>query len=430
MTGTDDLVKSETSSNGQVSSTKVSIRSTVLGGEPISTYGAYPLTAAQNFVIPFYGSKIRWQVYVDGSTAGLFAWTPPESEGTFGDKDARGVEVDPFNPYDNGGEPNYPGFEAPNDYARCAYEQLPVSCSLKEKMEAWDNVVARTISDANSRKQSQKSRTTLVHDSMRNSPQAQTTRQTQKLAAGPDGGAAVHPASMPTAECPPGRTCNVDEEGREYYIDEDGTTVYPNSESGPHTRAFDLFDIKSPRRSPTAGFMGPMPPGLSPGLQPPVTMPESGAGPGWGRVVFTRAVVPLARTVGVALIAPTAVILMTPTTANAPTGQTTTTTTTTDEDNDPFVGVYRVAGGSSEPDGEWWTPVDPTTIPNYRGAAALPPTNTGELLVIGSVRNSNIIHRGIAAPQPQWGHQGGAIEYRVIRGSVIIHGMLPLVPRL
>ena len=64
-------------------------------------------------------------------------------------------------------------------------------------MEAWDNVVARTISDANSPTQSQKSRTTLVHDSMRNSPQVQTTRQTQKLAAGPDGGAAVEPPSIP-----------------------------------------------------------------------------------------------------------------------------------------------------------------------------------------------------------------------------------------
>lgn len=190
-----------------------------------------------------------------------------------------------------------------------------------------------------------------------------------------------------------------------------------------------MFAVCQP--APRGGFVGP-PPVVAPGAPAPapVTAPAPGAAPSAGRAIVSN----VGRAIVGTLLAPAAVILALPSTVQAPApataGPGTTTTTDEEQDRDPFVGVYRVAGGSSEINGVWWTPVIPTSVQNYRGAAALPPTNTGETLVIGSVRNSNIVYRGIAAPQPQWGHPGGAIEYRVVPGSVIIHGTLPLRPRL
>jgi hypothetical protein len=60
--------------------------------------------------------------------------------------------------------------------------------------------------------------------------------------------------------------------------------------------------------------------------------------------------------------------------------------------------VFRVFGGSSPGLGNYWTTIDPTTVPNYASAAGLPPGNTGQFMAIGNLVNMTSVKSGIAAP--------------------------------
>lgn len=74
-----------------------------------------------------------------------------------------------------------------------------------------------------------------------------------------------------------------------------------------------------------------------------------------------------------------------------------------------------------------WTPVDPRTVPNPREGLGLPPENTGEFLVQGLVRTSNIQEIRPARPIPP--NRGGLPEYVINPRNVIITMRMPLVPR-
>lgn len=73
--------------------------------------------------------------------------------------------------------------------------------------------------------------------------------------------------------------------------------------------------------------------------------------------------------------------------------------------------VYRVWGGEFGPDGEYWTPKNPATTPNYRGTAGLPAGNSGEFLSSGTLKSGAVYSPGNAAPIGS--DQGGLTEYRI-----------------
>ena len=178
---------------------------------------------------------------------------------------------------------------------------------------------------------------------------------------------------------------------------------------------------------PAVGLVGRLPV-AAPGAPAPVTTAPPGAAPSVGRAIISN----VGRTLAGTFLAPAAVILALPMTVQAPAplpaGQTPTTTTTTDEeDRDPRQTVYRVFGGGSPQYGWSWTPVDPRTVPNYRDAAGLPPENSGEFLVQGTVRTSQIQEIRLARPIPP--NRGGLPEYVINPRNVIITMRMTLVPR-
>lgn len=193
------------------------------------------------------------------------------------------------------------------------------------------------------------------------------------------------------------------------------------------TTPFALGTSITPRsleQIPAAGFVGP-PPVVSPGVKTPVTMPPSGSPSTIGRAVGL-----LGRALLASMLAPAAIILATPTTIQAPAPVGPTTTTTTDDkedDRNPWQNVYRVAGGDSPLTGQWWSPINPRAIPDYRDAVHLPDTNSGEFLVEGTVRSSNIILSRLATPKTGVPR---ATEILVKPGSVKILGIHPLRPPL
>ena len=94
--------------------------------------------------------------------------------------------------------------------------------------------------------------------------------------------------------------------------------------------------------------------------------------------------------------------------------------------DDPLENVYRVFGGESKQAGFSWTPINPRTVPNYRDAAGLPPGNTGEFLVEGMVKRSNILHIRPARPLPP--NRGGLTEYIINPANVINQRVSTLNP--
>ncbi len=239
----------------------------------------------------------------------------------------------------------------------------------------------------------------------------------------------VDPSGL--APCPPDfPNCQTDE-GGDYYTTEDGIKSYIEPGVINVPSCSESTDCGS-AASPSAALVGP-PPVVSPGAPAPVTTAPPGGAPSVGRIVLANAIRSLAAT----LIAPTAVILATPSTVQAPvplpadqtpTTTTTTSTTTTERDRDPLQHVYRVWGGRSRMNSDYWTPIDPRTVPNYRDAAGLPDWNTGEYLVEGDVQTSNITE--ITVAKPLHGNQGGIIEYRInpanIRNKVNTKLLKPL----
>jgi hypothetical protein len=53
----------------------------------------------------------------------------------------------------------------------------------------------------------------------------------------------------------------------------------------------------------------------------------------------------------------------------------------------PGARVFRIWGGRSYEMGEYWVTFDPRTVPNYRGGAGLPRTNTGRFLTVGVLKD-------------------------------------------
>lgn len=62
--------------------------------------------------------------------------------------------------------------------------------------------------------------------------------------------------------------------------------------------------------------------------------------------------------------------------------------------------IYRVFGGDSRGMGDFWTTVDPATVPNFRAAAGLYPANAGTWVAEGQITSLNGIRAGVAAPGP------------------------------
>jgi len=83
--------------------------------------------------------------------------------------------------------------------------------------------------------------------------------------------------------------------------------------------------------------------------------------------------------------------------------------------------IYRVYGGDpqeadlwmakkySGPFGQSWTPIDPTTIPNYRQVAGLPDLNKGRFLIVAELLDPTGVKVQPACPYGRW--RGGLVEY-------------------
>lgn len=81
----------------------------------------------------------------------------------------------------------------------------------------------------------------------------------------------------------------------------------------------------------------------------------------------------------------------------------------------------------SAQEGTFWTMTDPRTIPNFRAAAGLPDSNTGDSLVIGTTSYSAVSNIAPAAPadgQPG----GGIIECRINPNDVKDQQVIRLNP--
>ncbi|MGB7069079.1 MAG: RHS repeat-associated core domain-containing protein, partial [Pyrinomonadaceae bacterium] len=224
-------------------------------------------------------------------------------------------------------------------------------------------------------------------------------------------------SEQPEMPCPPGKNCWTDSKGDKHWIGDDGLDVVRIETTAGDIEVGDV-NLGTQLNFSGRRFLQ----GLTAGS--PLIVAGAMAGteefPGLGTIV------------GVAVGACGALICGIINAVNIAESVQTTAIPTTVTDNpprkDPMIRVFRVAGGASPINGPWWSPDDPRLIPNYRGAAALPFTNTGEILAEGYVRDTNIVYRGIT--QPNFGHPGGAVEYRVRPGSVNIVRTIPLVPRL
>lgn len=89
--------------------------------------------------------------------------------------------------------------------------------------------------------------------------------------------------------------------------------------------------------------------------------------------------------------------------------------------------IYRVFGGEAQALGKSWTPTNPTSLSNYRNAAGLPNVNTGQFVIQGSVRKSNILLQRAALPLD--GNAGGVMEYIIKNPNQIkIYGVYGVNP--
>ena len=66
--------------------------------------------------------------------------------------------------------------------------------------------------------------------------------------------------------------------------------------------------------------------------------------------------------------------------------------------------LFRVFGGESRAMGRSWTTTDPSLTQNYRGAAGLPSTNTGQFVVEGKLTNVEGVIVKPAVPGPSTVH--------------------------
>jgi hypothetical protein len=228
--------------------------------------------------------------------------------------------------------------------------------------------------------------------------------------------------------CPEGKKCEKDGDGNEYYI-EDGKRVYVRGEVG-------TVNVTAVDTPVTVRFEAPI-------------IPKVIEKTPWWKTWITRPIVNGAKAIGSgALKVGGAVlfILTTPTSTgcgadpgmisdgnggcmrdpNRVDQDTGTGTKNKDDDSEKMVPVFRVFGGQSQQAGFSWTPVDPRTVPNFRDAAGLPPENTGEFLVEGVVRPSDILIVRPARPIPP--NRGGLTEYVINPANVRNQRVSPLLP--
>jgi hypothetical protein len=71
--------------------------------------------------------------------------------------------------------------------------------------------------------------------------------------------------------------------------------------------------------------------------------------------------------------------------------------------------LFRVFGGEARGLGQYYTTVNPSSVPNYRSAAGLYPGNSGGFLLEGTLNNTNGVVFGAAKAGPR-GVGGGLPE--------------------
>jgi len=74
--------------------------------------------------------------------------------------------------------------------------------------------------------------------------------------------------------------------------------------------------------------------------------------------------------------------------------------------------IFRVYGNGASAFGKSWTPIDPSTILNYRNLAGLPDENTGRFIIEGIIKNTNGMYFRNALPLD--GNAGGISEILVL----------------
>jgi len=96
------------------------------------------------------------------------------------------------------------------------------------------------------------------------------------------------------------------------------------------------------------------------------------------------------------------------------------------------VTVFRVFGGDSRAEGFSWTPIDPTTVSDFRNAAGLPSggasgfNNTADFMLKGTVNTKDIFKTRSALPLD--GNKGGLMEYLIDPKNINITGFSVLKP--
>ena len=140
------MVKSARSLSGQNPITVFDIRSTVIGGASVGKLTDNGNgTTVQEFSAPANGGELKYYTTIALNFA-AFDWTAPEGiKKSDVELDARGADVETTNPYDNGGDggASYPEHPDSTNYMRCADNGAPISCSLQDKLDAWDPLRGR-----------------------------------------------------------------------------------------------------------------------------------------------------------------------------------------------------------------------------------------------------------------------------------------------
>jgi RHS repeat-associated protein len=85
---------------------------------------------------------------------------------------------------------------------------------------------------------------------------------------------------------------------------------------------------------------------------------------------------------------------------------------------DETVDLYRVYGGESKAEGFSWTTVNPNSVENFRDAAGLPNVNTGQYVLEGTAKRTDIISTRSALPLD--GNKGGIPEVIINPANVKI----------
>ncbi|HEY9003264.1 MAG TPA: RHS repeat-associated core domain-containing protein, partial [Mucilaginibacter sp.] len=95
---------------------------------------------------------------------------------------------------------------------------------------------------------------------------------------------------------------------------------------------------------------------------------------------------------------------------------------------DAEIKVFRVFGGDSQGLGRSWTPIDPSTVSNYRSLAGLPEGNTAQFIIEGTVKQSDIIMTKGADIIYKGQQEGGLTEFIIDPKNVKITNVSGINP--